>query len=132
MEPEFDETVDSFFVKDSGPVYLVKQDDVVSEQTFVIVVQFVDSVPLGSNLLPATFGEDYSVNSRPSVLQFQNNSQRLLVPFSLFTDDNPEGTEGFLLTSVPGNLGPDMDVPTYLPPTTLSADASVTIEDDEG
>ena len=133
MEPiKFDDTVDQFFIKDSGPVYLVKQDGVVSEQTFAVVVQFVDSVPPGSNLLPATIGEDYSAGFGAVQFQFQNISQRLLVPFSLFQDNYPEGTEGFLMTSVPGDLGFDVSVPGYLPPTTLSADAFVIIEDDDG
>ena len=121
-EPEFDDEIDQ--------VYLVKQDGVVSEQTFVVVVQFIDTAPLGSNIQPATFDVDYSVSLRPAVLIFQNISQRLLVRFSLFKDNIPEGIEAFLMTSAPGDLGPDVVVPSYLPPITLSADAFVIIEDD--
>ena len=81
MEPEFEETIDQSFAEDSGPVYLVKQDGVISEQTFIVVVQMTSSVPVGKNIQPATFGEDYLVGSGSSVtmsavLLFQNNVQK--------------------------------------------------------
>ena len=133
MEPKSEETVDQSFAKDSGPIYLVKQDDVVSEQTFVVVVQMTASVPVGTNIQPATFGEDYLVGSNSSItmsalLQFQHNIQKKNVPITLFADNNIEATEAFLMTSAPGDLGTAGVVPRYLSPTTLSADAFVIIE----
>ena len=122
-EPEFDDEI--------YQVYLVKEDGVVSEQTFIIVVQFIDIAPLGSKFQPATIGEDYSVRS--AVLQFQSISQRLVILFSLlslFKDDIPEGRKAFLMTSAPPDLGPDVVVPRYLPPITLFAAACVIIGDD--
>ena len=134
MEPMFDVTVDQSFVEGSGPVNLVKQDGVVSEQTFVVVVQVTNSVPPGTNFQPATFGEDYSVGSSITMsesLQFQNDDQKINVPLTLFADNIVEGTEAFLMTSAPGDLGTTVVVPQYISPTTLSTDAFVIIEDDD-
>ena len=134
-EPMFEVTVDESFVKGSGPVYLVKQDGVVSEQTFVVVVQVTNTVPVGTNFQPATFGEDYSVGEPRTMsasLVFPNNVQKINVPITLFADNNVEGTEAFLMTSAPGDLGTNQVVPGYISPTTLSTDASVIIEDDDG
>lgn len=107
----------------------------VSEQTFVVFVQVTESVPGGTNIQPATFGEDYSVGSlitMSALLLFQNNTQKINVPITLFADNEVEGTEAFLITSAPEDLGTGTDVPAYISPTTLSTDAFVIIEDDDG
>ena len=130
MEPKFDETVDQFFIEGSGPVYLVKQDGAVSEQTFVVVVQVTNSVPNGSNFQPATLGEDYSVGSSSVEFLFPFDLQFLLVPVTLLSDNIPEGTESFLMTL--GDLGIRVIDPEDLSPTALSAETFVIIEDDDG
>ena len=52
IEPMFEETIDTFFVPESGlsvngPIYLAKENNVISEQTFLVVVQVSSSVPPG-------------------------------------------------------------------------------------
>ena len=120
--------VDESFEQDTGPIYLIKEDGVVSEQTFEVVIQVTNTVPGGSGFQPATFDEDYSVGRVSQSFQFAHNIQKRIVPLTLFSDVIPEGTEAFLMTSTPGDSM--SRVPTYLPPTI--ADTFVIIEDDDG
>ena len=141
-EPTFDESIDENFIPKSGlpingPIYLAKENDRLTEQTFQLYVHFSSSVPPvnKTNIQPATRNEDYSSNGELNnvVLQFRPEQQRINVAFSLFPDDVPEGTEAFLIGTSSDKTaqladGRMVDVPTFLNPTTLSAESFVIIE----
>ena len=144
MEPTtFLENIDEFFVPESdspvnGPIYLAKENNVISEQTFLVVVQVSSSVPPGQNIQPASLDFDYrlSVAGTFVVLQFGPMDQRINFPLTLFSDTFPEETEAFLASSAPSDTAqlPDgtiIPVSTYLIPTDLFGETFVVIEDDD-
>ena len=147
MEPMFDTSIDEFDyipptnLPENGPIYLVKQDNVVSEQTFLVVITATGTVPSGSGFRPAQLNTDYggigaSTPEGTSVIrQFPAAAQKLLFPFTLLRDDIPEGTEAFLATTsaevVGMSGGMTFQVPGFLSPTTLFLQAYVIIEDDD-
>ena len=141
----FEEIIDIFFESPSGlpvngPIYLAKENNVTSEQTFLVVVQVSRSVP-GQSIQPATLDIDYRVGGpglgvTNVVLQFGPMSQRINFPFNLFPDDLAEGTEAFLASSAPADTaqlpdGTTVSVPTFLNPINLFAESFVVIEDDD-
>ena len=139
VEPIFEVVVDKFFTPHSGspvngPIYLAKEDTGSSEQTFSVVVQIASASNFGQNIQPATHNEDYSLSVEQThvTLPFLPYDQRIIVPFTLFTDDVPEGTEAFRLSSAPNNIVlPDqtgVTLPTYLNPINLSTDTIIVIE----
>ena len=90
LEPMFETDIDMFFESPSGmpvngPVFLAKEDNVTSEQTFLVVVQVSSSVPPEQSIQPATLVADYSLSAAGTsvVLQFgpmvQRNSLYLLI-----------------------------------------------------
>lgn len=141
---EFEETIDDLYLAppgstNSGPVFLVKENDVVSEQTFVVTVQVSSSVPPSQpSIQPATLGEDYSVGSQDITVvtsTFLASQQRLAFSFTLFPDETVEETEAFLATSAVGDqstIGSQFFVPRYLAPITTTRNAYILIEDDDG
>ena len=146
MEPTFSEFIDKFFEPESGlpvngPIYVAKENNVTSEQTFLVVVQVSSSVPPGRGIQPATLDADYRVSAAELgltnvVLQFGPREQRIHFPFTLSADTFPEGTEAFLASSAPGHIaqlpdGTRLPVSTYLNPISLSAESFVIIEDDD-
>ena len=143
VEPMFHEPIDIFFAPESGlpvsgPIYLAKEDNVTSEQTFLVVVHVSSSVPPGQGIQPATLDVDYRLSRAGTsvVLQFGSRVQRINFPFTLFTDALPEGTEAFLASSGPTDTaqlpnGTTVPVPTFLNPNTLSAESFVVIENDD-
>ena len=136
MEPDFDVEIDSTPTKltANGPIYLAKEDNVQSEQTFRIIVQVAGSVPPGENVNPATIGVDYSVGfSTSSVVEFLPSMQKINFEFTLRADTIPEGTEAFRASSSAADTADvgGIELPNYLPPSTLSAETFVIIEDDD-
>ena len=137
MEPEFDEVIDRTFVSPSnltvnGPIYLAKEDNVQSEQNFRIIVQVADSVPSGENINPAKIGTDYSIGHGTTaviVVDFHPRMQKVNLPFTLFSDTYPEGTEAFRLNASAADVGGDL--PGYLPPIALFAETFVIVQDDD-
>ena len=130
----FEETVDSSYLPKStslanGPVYIVKENNKFSEQTFQIFVQVATGlVPSGQDIQPATVNTDYrfSVLSH-MVLQFLPGQQKLNVPFTLLHDDLTERSEAFLLTMTPKH-GMQFKLPTFSVPINLSVESFVIIE----
>ena len=62
MEPEFEEFVDEIFLSptgrpENGPIFLAKENNVTSEQTFLVSFQVTDSAPSGTQ--SATIDQDY-------------------------------------------------------------------------
>ena len=145
VEPTFDTTIDEFDyipptnLPENGPIYIAKQDNVVSEQTFLVVITTTDTVPSGSGFRPAQLNSDYgeigaSTPEGTSVVrQFPAANQRMLFPFTLLHDDIPEGTEAFLVSTSAEDEGLvngiTFQVPGFLSPTTLFPQAYVIIEE---
>ena len=108
-------------------IYLTKENNVISEQTFIVSFQRTDSVPIGSGFAIAVDGEDYTGIAERFTRLFTPNLQRLDLPITLIADANPEPTEAFQLNSSPQNM------PTFLTPDgiVLFSRTFVVIEDDD-
>ena len=136
-EPLFEEIIDRFSL--DTPVFLVKENNVSSEQTFLVAVQVTSSVPPGQNVRPATLDNDYHITSsgQTSVLfTFLPTEARINFFFTLFPDSFPEGDEAFRVSASPEDtqLRPDGSIetyPTFLNPAILTSETFVIIEDDD-
>ena len=138
-EPKYEEHIGASFVPQehsdspaNGPIYLAKEGNGSSEQTFSVVVQIASTSSIPS-IQPATHNEDYSLSTSNTyvVLPFSPGKQRINVPFDLFSDDIQEGTEAFHLSSAPNSALPDetrVTLPTYLNPVHLFTDTFIIIE----
>ena len=121
---------------ENGPIFLVKEGDVISEQTFLVSVQVTDSAPSG--IQPATLGLDYSfgVLLRQMNYIFQSFQQRLPLQINLLTDTLTEGREAFQLSVSPEDTrdlggGVVEQFPTSLNPSTLASEVFITIIDND-
>ena len=145
-EPQFDTRVDEFFIPnpgDSGPIYLAKENNVISEQTFLISVQVTDSAPSGTNIQSATIDQDYlfaAVGRTSEIIVFNPFDQRILVSFDLLLDTLHEGNEAFQASAPPEDTletrGPNdtiiiVEFPTPLSPQVLASEAFIIILDDD-
>ena len=149
MEPMFDSDIDQFYESPTGlpvngPIYLAKENNVTSEQTFLLSIQVTDSAPSGTNFQPATLDADYRISTpgQTSVtLTFlaTNNMiavQRINFQFTLFPDTLPERTEAFRASVFPQDTlvvsdGSIETFPTFLNPENLAYETFVVIEDDD-
>lgn len=105
-------------------IFIAKENDVQSEQTFLISFQVFDSVPPDSDFTPAELGVDYNLLSRQST--FNPDLQRLPLTIELLADRIPEETEAFQITSRP------QGDPAYTAPSSpLFQQTTVIIEDDD-
>ena len=144
-EPLFDTRIDQFFIQnpgDSGPIYLAKENNVISEQTFLISVQVTDSAPSGTAIQSATIDQDYRfgrVQTSEAIL-FDPFEQRILVLFELLADTFPEGNEAFqasvspedtLETRAPNGTIIIERFPIPLPPEVLLPEAFIIILDND-
>ena len=144
-EPLFEETIDQFYVSptgrpENGPVYLVKEDNVISEQTFLVSIQITDSAPSGTNIQAAQIEQDYSIGQpigQTSITRdFFAFEQRIDFRFLLFTDTLPEGDEAFQASVSPEDTrdiggGVVEQFPTSLNPLNLASEVFITIIDDD-
>ena len=145
-EPLLDTLVDQFFMPspgNSGPIYLAKENNVISEQTFLVSVQITDSAPSGTAIQSATFRIDYgfSMGGQTSeTLYFPPSQQRILVVFELLADTLPEGTEAFQASAYPEDTletrAPNGTIiierfPTPLSPHFLASEAFIIILDND-
>ena len=140
VEPMFEEVINEFFVPPpnstvSGPVFLLKENDVVSEQSFLIVIEVSEATPPNqNNINRATRGADFT-SADSLIVQFLPGDQRINFQFALLPDDFPESTESFLATSAPEDSGQiggvTFNAPSFLPPVTLSDRTFILIEDDD-
>ena len=101
-EPQYEETIDHSFMSstgrlENGPIYLVKKDNVYSEQNFQVTIQVMDSAPYGygSSIQPATFGKDYLLSGTSFTQTFLTFQQRIPFLITLLNDRLAEGTEAF-------------------------------------
>ena len=141
-EPQFDEIIDQFYVSptgrpENGPIFLAKENNVTSEQTFLISLQVTDSAPSGTP--SATIDQDYRFLS-PGLTSgsdlFFPSQQRILFLFELRADTLPEGTEAFQASVSPEDTrdisgGMVEQFPTSLNPQVLSSQIIITILDDD-
>ena len=143
-EPMFDENIDQFYESPTGlavngPIYLVKENNVISEQTFLVAIQVTDSAPSGTGIQPATLDVEYRLASAglTSVTEyFLAFQQKIAFRFTLFPDDLPEGTEAFRASVSPQDtqVRPDGSIetfPTFLYPEYFAYEIFVVIEDDD-
>lgn len=141
MEPVFEETIDKLFIPklnlpEHGPVYITKENDTSTEQTFLVYVHTSTSVPTDSDQVihPATLNVDYSLSGTLTfmVLRFGPEQRKINVPLTLYSDDFSEGTEAFIISITADNTaevdGRIVRVPTYLNPLSLSSESFVIIE----
>ena len=97
FESEFNRFTEPTFETETL-IFLAKENNVSSEQTFIISFQQTDLVPQGSGFVIAQEGEDYrGILPRP----FLPSDQRLSLTFTLLADRVPERTEAFQISLSP-------------------------------
>ena len=141
-EPQFDEFIDEFYVSrtgrpENGPIFLVKEDNVTSEQTFLVSLQVTDSAPSGTQT--AALGQDYRFGSQPGQTSatefFRPFQRRIPFQFELSTDTLPEGNEAFQASVSPEDTqdtgGMVVQFPTSRNPLTLRSEIFITIVDND-
>ena len=98
MEPQRDEFISQSYVSltgqpENGPIFLIKENNVTSEQTFLISLQVTDSAPTG--IQSAMINLDYRFGPPGVTELFFPTQQRIAFPFELLADTFPEGSEAF-------------------------------------
>ena len=133
-EPEFFE--ENIF----NHVFLVKENNTQTEQTFIVVLTATGHTPLNSNIRPASVSSkeddgylqenDYLLgrpDQRSMVINFPAQSQRIPFNFRLFSDKEVEGTEAFQVSVLPH----ESNSPLFLEPLTLSSSTFIIINDQD-
>ena len=145
-EPVFEEPIDEFFPSptgrpENGPIFLAKEGNVISEQTFLVSIQVTDSAPSGTVIQPATIEQDYHITGPVAgmmvTVTFNPCEQRTPFRFTLFNDTLSEGNEAFqaYLSPEDARIMPDGTIevfPSSRSPEILSSELFVTIVDDDG
>ena len=114
-----------------GVVLLEKENGVISEQTFHIVVRVTPTTP-SQDIRPAERSmdgadNDYTIGRNNFVnLELEPGDQTVEFNFRLFADDIAEGTEAFQATPARRD-----DSPEFLGPMVLSPNTFIIIEDDD-
>ena len=141
-ETQFDEFIDEFYVSptgqsENGPIFLIKEDNVTSEQTFLDSFQVTDSAPSGTQ--SATIDQDYRFAGPRQISQTENffpSQQRIPFSFEIRADTFPEGTEAFQASVSPKDTrdiggGIVEQFSTFLNPLTLRSAVFITILDND-
>lgn len=115
----------------SGPIFLTKEDNVTSEQTFFVNIKAVSP---HDSFQPATLNVDYVLDNAKTLakltLKFKPTDQRINFPFTLLPDTLAEGTEAFLACSSSGATV-NSTQPRYEIPIKLFRETLVIIQDDD-
>ena len=119
-EPLFDETYE---------IFLAKENNVVSEQTFRVLIQNIDFPPPNADFAIAEFGVDYGEISRIFSTMFPQNLQRIPVSFAVFADTILEQTEAFQIIA---SYDYSRSTPGLTTPNVLFLQSYVILEDDDG
>ena len=143
-EPPFDEIIDEFYVsptgyRRNGPIFLIKEENVISEQTFLFSFQVADSVGSQTGIQSAAIDQDYRFESSPHTdltNLFPPSQQRIPFSFELLADSLHEATEAFEATVVhedTRDLGGGMvdNFPISLHPKYSASKIFITILDDD-
>ena len=115
---------------ENGPIFLAKEGNAISEQTFLVVLQVTDSAPSG--IQSAAVDEDYRFGATGQTSQtdfFFPWQQRIPFPFELLTDTLLEGTEAFQAIVSPKDTLDNETYPTSLNPLILKSEIFITIND---
>ena len=106
---------------ENGPIYLVKGDNITSEQTFLFIIEFqlLPNSIIGEDLIIGESGQ--ASGDSVVIVRFDVSQQRVPFRFTLLPDTIPEGLEVFL----PSIRLPDGMVETF--PTTFILNPSTTI-----
>ena len=138
-EPQFEETIDESYVSptgqpENGPVFLIKEDNVTSEQTFLVSIQVFLFYSFGADI-----GQDFHLRQpgqagvhNVTFELFNATQQRIPFRFTLLPDTLFEGPEDFLAYLYPISSLPDGTEERF--PTAslgLFCDVFVTIVDDD-
>ena len=131
-ESNVTEIIDSSFMSPNGstaygPVYLVKENGVRTEQIFGIVIGITDGAP---DVGETEINEDYSIGlgtETSVVIMFPLNKQRLNFEITIFPDIIPEGTEGFMASSSREDEAQDETGTIFTLPEYSTATATTTI-----
>ena len=139
-EPLFETEINESFVSLTSfaerPIYLAKEDNVTSEQTFLVAIQVGYSALIGINAPPASLGNDYRlIETGPSVvIPFFPTESRIVFRFILLADMLAEGNEIFM-ASLSAQLSYELPGGSYYAtfnnPINLSSETSIIIEDDD-
>ena len=112
---------------ENGPIYLVKGDNITSEQTFLFIIEFqlLPNSIIGEDLIIGESGQ--ASGDSVVIVRFDVSQQRVPFRFTLLPDTIPEGLEVFLPSISPGSIQslPDGTVETF--PTTFILNPSTTI-----
>ena len=106
-------------------IYVAKENNVISEQTFRIAFQRTDSVPPDSGFAIAQDGQDYSGIRETFQETFFPFQQRISITFQLLADTVPEPTEAVQLSLS------TQDSPAFDSADILSTRTFIVIEDDD-
>ena len=117
MEPPFEENTE---------VFLVKENNAQSEQTFSLHIQIINSVPPNSGFSLATHNQDYAGMPSSTIILFPPNFQRYPISFDLLPDNIPESTEAFQLSSESDRA------PLFESPKNFFQQTFIVIEDNDG
>ena len=138
IEPKFRSTINESFDPSSvgsssisGPIFLAKEDNVTSEQTFLVNIRVLSP---HESFQPATLNVDYLLNNANTLakltLTFKPTDQRINFPFTLLPDELAERTEAFLAHSSSGAMV-NSSQPHYEIPIKLFRETLVIIQDDD-
>ena len=125
FEKEFNRFTEPISEEDAF-IYVAKESNIISEQTFRITFQRTDMVPQGSGFALAHDGEDYRGILQEFPRNFSSHNQRINLPFQLLPDGDPEATEAFQI-SLSSQGSPAFDSADVLFTRTF-----VVIDDDDG
>ena len=107
-------------------IYVAKENNIISEQTFIITFQRMDMVPQGSGFALAHDGEDYMGILQEFPLSFTTHNQRINLPFQLLPDGDPEAIEAFQISLS------NQSLPAFDSADVLFTRTFVVIDDDDG
>ena len=111
--------------EDDAFIYVAKENNVSSEQTFMISFQQRDSVPQDSGFAMAEDREDYRGILQEFLRDFSPRNQCISLHFQLLADSVPEATEAFQISLSPQGS------PIFDSANVLFTQTFVVIDDDD-
>ena len=134
MRIGFEEANYTFSEPASSPqvydIYLAKEDNVMTEQTFNVLVDVsAQALPPSSSLQTASIGSDHLLDgsNHPSlIVTFPPSALRLSFTVTILPDNVAEGDEGFIASSTSSQF---QGAPRYLTPNGLAEDSLIVIRD---
>ena len=125
FEKEINRFTEPAMFEDDAFIYVAKENNVSSEQTFMISFQRRDSVPQDSGFAIAKDREDYRGIPQEFLQDFSPRDERIHLHFQLLADSVPEATEAFQIS-----LSPQVS-PTFDSANVLFTRTFVVIDNDD-